>query len=45
MQVMRQSYRQGLVISLVVVFILLYTEWRGWEMVYRNRVAVSDERK
>ena len=35
----------GLVISLVVVFILLYTEWRGWEMVYRNRVAVSDERK
>jgi len=24
----------GLVISLVVVLILLYTGWRGWEMVY-----------
>jgi uncharacterized membrane protein len=34
----------GLVISLVVVCILLYTGWRGWEMVYRHRVAVADER-
>jgi uncharacterized membrane protein len=33
----------GLLISLVVVVILLYTGWRGWEMVYRHRVAVSDE--
>ncbi len=33
----------GLVISLVVVLILLYTGWRGWEMVYRHRVAVYDE--
>jgi uncharacterized membrane protein len=33
----------GLVISLVVVLILLYTGWRGWEMVYRYRVAVSDQ--
>jgi uncharacterized membrane protein len=33
----------GLVISLVVVLILLYTGWRGWEMVYRHRVAVSDQ--
>jgi uncharacterized membrane protein len=32
----------GLLISLVVVLILLYTGWRGWEMVYRHRVAVSD---
>lgn len=32
----------GLVISLVVVLLLLYTGWRGWEMVYRHRVAVSD---
>ena len=33
----------GLLISLVVVLILLYTGWRGWEMVYRHRVAVYDE--
>jgi uncharacterized membrane protein len=33
----------GLVISLVVVLLLLYTGWRGWEMVYRHRVAVSDQ--
>lgn len=33
----------GLVISLIVVFILLYTGWRGWEMVYKHRVAVSDQ--
>jgi uncharacterized membrane protein len=25
------------------VLILLYTGWRGWEMVYRHRVGVSDE--
>ena len=31
-----------LFISLVVVLLLLYTGWRGWEMVYRHRVAVSD---
>ena len=33
----------GLLISLLVVLILLYTGWRGWEMVYKHRVAVSDE--
>ena len=33
----------GLLISLLVVLILLYTGWRGWEMVYRHRVAVADE--
>jgi len=33
----------GLTISAVVVLILLYTGWRGWEMVYRHRVGVSDE--
>lgn len=32
----------GLLISAVVVAILLYTGWRGWEMVYKHRVAVSD---
>jgi hypothetical protein len=26
-----------------VVLILLYTGWRGWEMVYKHRVAVSDQ--
>lgn len=33
----------GLLISLVVVLLLLYTGWRGWEMVYRHRVAVSNQ--
>jgi uncharacterized membrane protein len=33
----------GLVLSLLVVLILLYTGWRGWEMVYRHRVGVADE--
>jgi uncharacterized membrane protein len=32
----------GLLISLLVVLILLYTG-RGWEMVYKHRVAVSDQ--
>ncbi len=32
----------GLLISLVVVLLLLYTGWRGWEMVYKHRVAVAD---
>src|SRR5687768_10464379 len=31
----------GLIISLLVVLILLYTGWRGWEMVYKHHVAVS----
>ena len=33
----------GLLISLIVVLILLYTGWRGWEMVYRHRVAIADQ--
>ena len=33
----------GLLISFGVVLLLLYTGWRGWEMVYRHRVAVADE--
>ena len=32
----------GLVLSLVVVLILLFTGWKGWEMVYRHRVGVAD---
>ena len=33
---------QGLVLSLVVVGILLFTGWKGWDMVYRHRVGVAD---
>jgi uncharacterized membrane protein len=32
----------GLVLSAIVVCILLFTGWKGWEMVYRYRVAVFD---
>ena len=32
----------GLVLSLIVVCILVFTGWKGWEMVYRHRVAVLD---
>lgn len=32
----------GLVLSIIVVVILLFTGWKGWEMVYRSRVGVSD---
>jgi uncharacterized membrane protein len=33
----------GLTLSLIVVGILLFTGWKGWEMVYRRRVGVLDE--
>ena len=33
----------GLICSVVAVGILLFTGWKGWEMVYRHRVAVQDE--
>ena len=32
----------GVILSGVVVVILLFTGWKGWEMVYRGRVGVSD---
>jgi uncharacterized membrane protein len=32
----------GLVLSVLVVLILLFTGWMGWEMVYRHRVGVAD---
>jgi uncharacterized membrane protein len=32
----------GLILSLVVVLILLFTGWKGWEMVYRYRVGVTE---
>jgi uncharacterized membrane protein len=31
------------VLSLIVVGILLFTGWKGWEMVYRHHVGVSDD--
>jgi uncharacterized membrane protein len=33
---------KGLVLSLIVVLLLLFTGWKGWEMVYRHHVGVSD---
>jgi len=32
----------GIVLSAIVVLILLFTGWKGWEMVYRHRVGVRD---
>ena len=32
----------GLILSLIVVVILLFSGWKGWEMVYRHRVGVSN---
>jgi uncharacterized membrane protein len=34
---------KGLILSLIVNCILLFTGWKGWEMVYRHRVGVADE--
>jgi len=34
---------KGLVLSLIVVGLLLFTGWKGWNMVYRHRVGVADE--
>jgi uncharacterized membrane protein len=31
----------GLILSAIVVAILLFTGWKGWEMVYRHRVGVA----
>ena len=33
---------EGLLLSLVVVVIFLFTGWKGWEMVYRHHVGVAD---
>jgi uncharacterized membrane protein len=33
---------KGLTLSLIVVCILLFTGWKGWEMVYRHRVGVAE---
>jgi uncharacterized membrane protein len=33
----------GLILSLIVVGILLFTGWKGGEMIYRHRVGVPDD--
>jgi uncharacterized membrane protein len=35
----------GLVLSLIVIALLLFTGWKGWEMVYRHRVGIADASK
>jgi uncharacterized membrane protein len=37
------AYPTGLYLSLLVVLILLFNGWMGWELVYRHRVGISDE--
>ena len=32
----------GLLLSLIVVCILLFTGWKGWNLVYRHRIGVAD---
>ena len=34
----------GIWLSLVVVLLLLFNGWKGWELVYRHRVGVADIR-
>jgi uncharacterized membrane protein len=34
---------KGLILSLIVTCILLFTGWKGWEMVYRHRVGIADD--
>ena len=34
---------KGLILSLAVVCILLFTGWKGWQMVYLHHVGVSDD--
>jgi uncharacterized membrane protein len=33
----------GLILSVVAVGVMLFTGWKGWQMVYRHHVGVSDE--
>lgn len=39
----RDMLAVGLLLSAAVTVILLYTGWRGWELVYRHRTGVADE--
>ena len=41
--VLALAWPLALYLSIAVTLILLYTGWRGWEMVYRDHVAISDE--
>ena len=34
---------KGFILSLIVVCGLLFAGWKGWNMVYRHRVGVSDD--
>jgi uncharacterized membrane protein len=36
------AYPTVLWISVVVVLLLLFNGWKGWELIYRHRVGVSD---
>jgi uncharacterized membrane protein len=36
-------YPTGVWISLVVVALLLFNGWMGWELVYKHRVGIADE--
>ena len=33
----------GLVLSLIVVGILMFTGWKGWNMIYRHRIGIADD--
>ena len=33
----------GILLSLVTVLLLAFNGWKGWELVYRHHVGVSDE--
>jgi uncharacterized membrane protein len=33
----------GIILSAIVVCILLFTGWKGWEMVYLSRVGVAED--
>ena len=37
------AYPTALWISLVVVLLLLFNGWMGWELVYKHRVGISDD--
>ena len=32
----------GIVLSFVAVCVMLFTGWKGWEMVYRHRVGIAE---
>jgi len=37
------AYPTALWISLVVVVLLLFNGWMGWELVYKHRVGIADD--